>query len=1177
VTEVLAPPTRAEPAGEVKRPFVGLRSFGAAEAAYFFGRDDDRRIVAANLRANRLTLLYGPSGVGKSSILTAGVARDLREEARRNRSRRGAPQFAVVLFNSWKDDPVTSLVRAVEREVVELAGEPAVRPAGDTLADLLVEWSDVLGGTLFVILDGFEEFFLYHGDEDGPGTFGWEFARAVARRDVEADFLLSIREDAYAKLDRFEDRIPRLFENNVRLEPLSVAQAREAIRGPLEAYNERFDDEPVVIEDALVETVLEQTARPDRLGFGQAGAGDPDGVEEDRVSAPFLQLVLDRLWDEERKPGSGILRLSTFRRLGETRGIVETHVRKALDALDDDEQEVAGTVFQFLVTRSGAKVAHSADDLEDFSGVPRRRIAPVLEKLSGGEARILNPVPTLGADARETRYELYHDVLAEAVLDWRAERLGAAETRAAEEQARLAKRRARHWAAGAAAALVALAICLVLLVVAIHERHKTESARKTARTQELIAESDAMLPTDPDGALRKAEQALEVTPSSAQAESAFRTAVGASQLRVAIRHSRGAISSAAYSGDGRRVMTLGTDKTATVSDARTGRLISRIGYGTNLTTADLSRDGRIVVTAGDDDTVRLWNASNGRRLATFDNPKLSGAWLDPTNPRRSVAVGSDGGLRIWRLGARVPLVLRRHGAPLTQAAFSPNGKLVAAIGVSRDAWLFDARTGAPLHTLQGHSDTIDALAWSRDSRRLVTGGNDDWWRVWDVATGSAPYGNQDSGPISAVALSPDGSRVATASGNHASLWTTARAVPISRLEGHSGAVTGVDFNRDGRLLVTSSTDGTARVWNLATRTTLTELRGNGGAVSSAVFSPDGRFVLTASDDRTARIWDVDTGLALWTHTSAVTDARFALHGKIVATGGLDQAVTFSNARTGEFLATLRTPQDGPVHSIRFSPNGKLLAVATDDPALLVRYAGNGRPITRLKGNRAGVVEAVFDPHGKDLAVADADGSAGVFTARTGRLVHWLREQGQERAHPLGRVNGIAWSPDGRFLVTVGSDSQVRVWDASSGRYLRTLFGHIGSVTSVAFGPRSDRIVTTGVDRTAVVWDVASRRRLAVLQGDPQPLYSAAFSPDGRWVVTGDSGGVVRVWDWRAEKMLAAIPAHAGPVNAVSFSPDGTRILSASDDWSAKIYRCTTCIPLQQLRYQVHKREQLIEQ
>ena len=1163
--------TRTERPVELESPFVGLRPFTWDEADLFFGRDREIRIILANLRAARLTLLYGPSGVGKSSILRAGVAKELRERGQRNLVERGRPEVAVVVFSSWRDDPVAGIEQALERELEDLVPLEH-RPRGRALSELLSEWSDVVDGQILVILDQFEEFFLYHGDTTSEGTFAAELADALSRPELGANFLISIREDVYTKLDRFEEDIPQLFENFIRLDHLDREGARAAIYGPLEEYGRRTG-EAIRIEDDLVEAALDQV-RPRRLTFTySAAAGAIDEEDGDRIAAPFLQLVLERLWHEERGQGSNVLRRSTLRRLGETKGIVEGHVRRGLAALSEEEQDVAAQAFRFLVTSSGAKVAHSAADLAEFTGLREERVEPVLEKLAGAETRILTrlPAPRPGGSSS---YELYHDLLGDAVLAWRSDRLGALEKRAAEAEARAARRRANAFRSIAAGMVVVATISLVLLFVALHARRTADNARKVARSQELVAESEATLPTDPNDALRKAEQALEVKPSS-QAEFALRTAFGASELRVAIRHSRGAISRAVYGDHGRRVMALGTDRTVSVSDARTGRLISRIGYRRDLLTADLSPGGRIVVTAGKDKTVRFWDASSGARLARFHNPALSGAWLDPANPRRAVAVGSDGGLRIWRLGDRKPLVLRRSGPSLTEAAFSPNGRMVAAIGLSRDAWLFDARTGTLLHPLVGHSNTVVALAWSRDSTRLITGGNDDWWRIWDVATGTASHGNQVSGPVTAVAFRPDGDAVATATGAQANVWDVGTAVPLAQLEGHSGTVTGVDFSPDGRLLVTSSADGTARVWNLATKTTLTQLRGNAGSVSSAVFSPDGRFVLTASDDRAARIWDVGRGVALWAHVGAVTDATFALGGKRVVTGGVDQRVMISNPRTGAVLRQLPPPQDGTVHGISFSPDGTLLAVATDDPGLIVRRASTGLPITRLKDNRAGVVQAVFDPKGTKLAVADAEGSAGIFDPRTGKPLRWLHEQGQQRAHPLGRVNGIAWSPDGRFLVTVGSDSQVRVWDARSGRYRWTFSRHVGSVESVAFAPRGDRIVTTGVDRTAIVWDIPSRTTVAVLQGDPQPLESAAFSPDGKWVVTGDSGGVVRVWDVRAHKMLAAIPAHAGPVNAVSFSPDGKRILSASDDWSAKIYRCTSCIPLQDLRYRVFKREKAI--
>jgi WD40 repeat protein len=1152
-------------------PYKGLFPYTEADSYFFFGREVERELIAANLMAARLTVLYGPSGVGKTSVLDAGVAHDLTDLARETVGEDDTPNRTLVIFRTWYDDPVAGLSAAVAESVRALLPDRDFDdpPPGATLVDALAHWAQELDGRLLIVLDQFEEYFVYASPGD---RFGKEFPRAVNRSDLRANFVISIREDALAKLDRFKGRIPYLFDNYLRLDRLDVGAARLAIEGPLRRWAE-LGGGVVSVEEKLVAQVLKEV-RPD-LGFGQSGTGTAAGERPDRIETTFLQLVMTKLWETERAAGSNVLRASTLKALGGAKGIVRAHLNEGLDLLTAEEKDVAAHIFQFLVTRSGQKVAHTAVDLTDFSGVPLRAVTEVLERLSRRDVWILRRVdPAVGEKETGSLYEIYHDTLGEPILAWRSAHLQRMNERKANKRARDARRRARLWAIGAATMLAVAAACLALLFLALHARSTADTARKVARAQQLVAESEAALPTDPDGALRKAEQALEVK-SSPQAELAFRTAVGASQLRVAIRHPRGAILRAAYSGDGKRVMTLGADKSVVVSDARTGRLISRIGYHADLRTADLSRDGRYVVTAGQrDNRVRFWNASTGALLATFHNPELSGAWLDPADGREAVATGFDGDLRIWRLGERKPLDFNPPSEVLTHAAFSPDGKLIAAIGPADETWVFDVRRGKIRRTLGGHIAQVTAVAWSRDSRHLATVGNDGRWRVWDPATGSA-VGATTTSAFTDVAFSPDGKRLATVAGSVAEIWDTTTTALLKTLQGHSNVITDLAFRRDGRLLVTGSADGTARVWNLATGTTLTELRGSGSVVESAVFSPRGRFVLTASADRTARIWDVGTGAELW-HHAQVRDAVFSPNGKEIVTGGQDQRIVVWDARTGKLRRTLpRPPIKVAVNSIRFSPNGKLLIVATDDSQLLVRRASTGRPIATVTENTAPVFQAVFSPNSKSIALADADGKAGIFDARTGKLRRWLHRRGQEPAHPLGRVNSIGWSPDGRFIVTGGSDSQIHVWNAATGRYLRTLWAHAGPVNSVAFAPDADRVVTTGADRMAYVWTIPSGKPLATLKGDPQPLYSAAFSPNGRRIVTGDSGGVVRVWDWRAQKMLAAIPAHADLVNAVSFSADGNRILSASDDWSAKIYGCGECIPLRELRHHVIEREGLI--
>jgi len=194
-------------------PFKGLMPYEEADALFFFGREADCGVITSNLMASRLTILYGPSGVGKSSVLDAGVVHHVRQLAQDNLKEIGKPEFAVVVHRSWRDDPGAGLLAGVQDSVEQTLGrrfDPV--PPGTTLADALAIWAERLDGTLLIILDQFEEYFLYHPREDGPGTFATEFPAAVNRPDLRVNVLLSLREDALAKLDRFEGKIRSLFD-----------------------------------------------------------------------------------------------------------------------------------------------------------------------------------------------------------------------------------------------------------------------------------------------------------------------------------------------------------------------------------------------------------------------------------------------------------------------------------------------------------------------------------------------------------------------------------------------------------------------------------------------------------------------------------------------------------------------------------------------------------------------------------------------------------------------------------------------------------------------------------------------------------------------------------------------------------------------------------------------------
>ena len=216
-------------------PYVGLVPYSEADAAFFFGREAEKTIVTANLRAARLTLVYGPSGVGKTSLLQAGVVHDLRERAVRHATAGQArAPFAIAVCRNWRDDPMTALMERSARRWRTPAARNCLRGAAATRSSTRCAAGREQARRLLVVLDQFEDYFLYHSSEIGEDTFDFQFPLVVNEPNLRVHFLVSIREDAWAKLDRFEGRIPRLFANYLRVEHLDRdgARAQSKVRSP---------------------------------------------------------------------------------------------------------------------------------------------------------------------------------------------------------------------------------------------------------------------------------------------------------------------------------------------------------------------------------------------------------------------------------------------------------------------------------------------------------------------------------------------------------------------------------------------------------------------------------------------------------------------------------------------------------------------------------------------------------------------------------------------------------------------------------------------------------------------------------------------------------------------------------------------------------------------------------
>jgi len=432
-------------------PYFGLDYYEEKFGAWFFGREPEGGKIITNLRAARLTLLHAESGVGKSSLLRGGVAWRMRRLAHDSLARRGTARFVPVVFSSWKDDPVLELTGAIRTAIRPyLAGRPEPELPTDRLEAAIGAASDAVNASLLIMLDQFEEYFLYRYREPTRERFADELARCINRANLRANFLISIREDAYAGLgDLFKGRITNVYGNYLHVEYLDRASAEKAIREPLDIYNSQPDvSEHVKIQNELVEAVLDQVRAFDGDGDAAQGRVAAANGGGDRVATPLLQLVMETVWERERAEGSHELRLSTLQSLRGVRMIVDAHLGKALSALSGSERQTAIDMFDHLVTPSGGKIAESVPDLAHRTGHSETQVGGVLDKLD--HERIVRPIPAApGHDPmRFRRYEIFHDVLTPAINHMIAAR----------EERRRARRLRRR---------VALTVGLLIVVAAI--------------------------------------------------------------------------------------------------------------------------------------------------------------------------------------------------------------------------------------------------------------------------------------------------------------------------------------------------------------------------------------------------------------------------------------------------------------------------------------------------------------------------------------------------------------------------------------------------------------------------------------------------------------------------------------------------------------------------------------
>jgi WD40 repeat protein/DNA-binding SARP family transcriptional activator/tRNA A-37 threonylcarbamoyl transferase component Bud32 len=1121
-------------------PYKGLRAFDEVDAADFCGRD---ALVEELLRrlgrpdADRLVLVVGGSGTGKSSVVRAGLLPRIRGGAVG-----GSERWFVttMLPGAAPFKELAAALRSVAVADLEgVAGELARGGGIDTVVRRILP----PGGELLLVIDQMEELFT-SAPEREQRRFLDGLVHALSRPDTRLRVVGTLRADFY-------DR------------PLAVQPFGALVNGATVTV-------PAMSASELEACIVEPARRAGRQVDGPLVAELVAAALDEPAGLPALQFTLFEL--AERAPRD--LTLAAYRELGGLSGAIASRAEELYLSLDDGERAAVRQLFGQLVvvpvdgepTRRRAARGEVATDRAGLDALidrwvdarlltvdrhPQTRLPTVelaheallrewprlhrwidqdresllaLGRLREAAASWVELDRDPGALYRGARLELALDTVGPSLAPQEREFLDASrdardleavESAARAERQARANRRLR-------AQLVVIGIALVVALVggflAVDQRREAVEGRRLASARALAAAADANLDEDPERSLLLALEAVE---RSRDGDAALPEAIGA--LHEAIRRSRVVLTvpdvggSLTWSPDGSIFVTEGPEDTGLIDlrDAETGESVrSWVGHRVDINEVAFDATGARIATTGDDGSLRVWDVETSDEVADLvgGGGRVSGPSFSPDGRHVAATWLEDGPIpevRIFEVasGQQVSSYLSSSGWGRT--AFSPDGRRLL-VPVSTGVSVVDVATGREALVLgEGRAEATDAR-YSPSGRWVASAHADGTVRVWDVATGRQ-------------------------------LFTAG---------GHRSQVNRVEWSGDGRRLATAGNDGTARVFDIvdgvATEVAVLSARDTASGLGGLALSADGDRVMTGDWAlASVKVWDVSAQAGV--ELPLPSNVLFAEAGRamVESAGG---GVAWWDFATGEEVP-VPEPEgvEGEAWLVEPSPDGELVLFGTD-AGLSLHDATSGRLVRSLP-NEHGLTWVTWSPDGEHLAYAqvvesDAHGVITV-TDRSGRVLTEIVDKPGHFAREIAFVGDGRWLAEARHVPRLTPNAiGMRVWDW---RAERSVLDVDGLAVQLAAEPSGDRIAFTKEQHDEVeIWDVRAGTQVRTVRG-AGVVNSVSWSADGGRVALAGADGTVRIFDSSDGRLELILRGHAGGVHDAFFSADGSRLLSSGDE------------------------------